>query len=50
MNCEYCDKYGYICLIRKGRATYYCADHMNIERDKGVQRGDMWLTTKPENA
>lgn len=47
MTCEYCDKPGHICRIRRGRATYFCSDHMNAERDHGVQRGDMWLAIDP---
>ena len=49
MTCEMCDKTAFICRVRRGRATYYCADCMNVERDKGVMRGDMWFAVNPEN-
>ena len=44
MTCEWCDKPGDICRIRRGRATYMCVDHMNEQMDTNVTKGDQWIT------
>jgi hypothetical protein len=41
-----------IVRTRKGRADYFCAGCMNVERDSadGVLPGDMWFAVKREHA
>lgn len=50
MECELCGvPDAFICRVRRGRATYYCIECMNLERDSpnGVLQGDVWLAAKP---
>lgn len=47
MMCDICDQPAHICRVRRGQAAYFCSEHMNAERDKGVKRGDVWFAVKP---
>ena len=52
MNCDLCGGPGAtICRVRRGRASYFCIECMNLERDSpdGVMKGDMWFAVRAES-